>query len=146
MIGEIAKQVIIQMTLQAVDRMLSANAEAADNVGLETRISRTYDGKGLSGGRVCEWCLERECDELPYEEAKAQGAFERHPGCGCVIVYDHGDGVVDIAGRNASMSTDVRVAASAAAAILRRRAGYGLAGVRGPAKSRLAAAVARRMM
>ena len=97
MIGEIAKQVIIQMTLQAVDRMLSANAEAADNVGLETRISRTYDGKGLSGGRVCEWCLERECDELPYEEAKAQGAFERHPGCGCVIVYDHGDGVVDIA-------------------------------------------------
>lgn len=145
MVNEIAKQVIIQMTLQMVDRMMSANAEAANNAGLETRVSRTYDGVGLSGGRVCEWCLARECDELPYEEAKAQGAFERHPGCGCVITYDHGDGEVDTINRKDMVVSAVKTATTKA--LIKRRVNYGLANVTGSAKNRLiAAAVARRLM
>ena len=69
------------------DDSLKENAEFAAKAGLEVRVSRVYDGVGLSRGRVCEWCKSRECDNVSLEEAYRIGAFQRHPGCECVIEY-----------------------------------------------------------
>lgn len=66
---------------------LRENASNADNVGLEVRVSRTYDGVGLSNGRECQWCFERCGENMTLEEAYNKGAFQRHPGCGCIIEY-----------------------------------------------------------
>lgn len=84
---EIVDQLVITLIMKGIDHVLQKNAEAAENAGMEVKVSRKYDGKGLSGGRACEWCLERECDDLSYQEAYDLGAFERHEGCGCVITY-----------------------------------------------------------
>lgn len=84
---QIIKRIVLNYLLKVVDDALSKNAEASSEVGLETLVTRQYDDVGLSGNRDCEWCLSRVCTDLPYEEAKALGAFQRHPGCGCTIEY-----------------------------------------------------------
>lgn len=63
------------------------NARLRDELGLETTVVRLYDGVGLKGGsEPCEWCISRE-GVYSYEDAVANGVFERHPGCGCTIEY-----------------------------------------------------------
>lgn len=79
-------------SMHSVDESMQLTAESRANAGLEVLVSRKYDDKGLSGGRECEWCLERECNEIPYQEAYDMGVFERHPGCGCLITYTNSKG------------------------------------------------------
>lgn len=73
--------------LKVYDDSLSENASNASGAGLEVRVTRTYDGKGLSGGRECHWCLDRCGENMTLDEAYNKGAFQRHPGCGCIIEY-----------------------------------------------------------
>ena len=73
--------------LKVYDDSLYRNAENANGVGLEVRVSREYDNVGLSGNRECTFCKERECDNVTLQEAYSIGAFQRHEGCGCVIEY-----------------------------------------------------------
>lgn len=72
---------------KANDDSLRENASNASGTGLEVRVSRTYDGVGLSGGRECQWCLARCGENMTLQEAYDKGAFQRHPGCGCIIEY-----------------------------------------------------------
>lgn len=77
--------------LGVVDDMIRINSEASENVGLYVHIVRRYDDVGLHNGKdVCQWCMEREGEWDNYQEALAAGAFERHPGCGCIIDYHVG--------------------------------------------------------
>lgn len=69
------------------DDSLKENAEFAGRTGLEIRVTRVYDGVGLSRGRVCEWCKDRECRNATLQEAYDIGAFQRHEGCECIIEY-----------------------------------------------------------
>lgn len=100
-IAEAAEQGITQANFEnrcetvsrkSVDDFIQANAEAQDNAGLEVKVTRTYDGVGLSNGRTCEWCLERCGVDMSYHEAMSIGAFQRHDGCGCVITYTSAKG------------------------------------------------------
>lgn len=69
------------------------NAHLRNELGLETTVVRVYDGVGLKGGKEpCEWCISRE-GVYSYEDAVANGVFERHPGCGCTIEYHTSKGV-----------------------------------------------------
>ena len=69
------------------DDFLKENARLRSELGLHAVVTRLYDGKGLHGGRdECGWCLERS-GTWTYEEANRNGVFERHPGCGCTILY-----------------------------------------------------------
>lgn len=78
-------------SLGVVDETLRINAAAATNMGLAVHITRTYDDVGLHGGKdVCQWCMARVGDWTDYAEAYHAGAFERHPGCGCMIEYHVG--------------------------------------------------------
>ncbi len=72
-----------------VDDIERTNAEFQSNAGYKITVSRYYDGVGLSGGRVCEWCLDKCGVDVPYDEAYEQGMFARHEGCGCVIEYNN---------------------------------------------------------
>lgn len=75
------------------DDSLKENAEFAGRAGLEVRVTRVYDGVGLSDDRQCEWCLSRCGTNMTLEEAYEKGAFERHPGCGCEISYTSEKGI-----------------------------------------------------
>ena len=72
---------------KVMDDSFRHNAENASGAGLEVRVSRKYDGVGLSNGRLCYWCLSRCGVNMTLAEAKSKGAFERHEGCGCIIEY-----------------------------------------------------------
>lgn len=80
--------------LGVVDESIKRNFEAAGEIGLNVRITRRYDNIGLRSGTKhaedCQWCLAREGTWDNFDEAEAAGAFERHPGCGCVITYEVG--------------------------------------------------------
>lgn len=80
--------------LGVVDESIKRNFEAAGEIGLNARITRRYDNIGLRSGTKhaedCQWCLAREGTWDKVDEAEAAGAFERHPGCGCVITYEVG--------------------------------------------------------
>jgi len=78
---------VMLMLYKSVDDSIQKNAENASNAGLETFVTRRYDGVGLSGGRTCQWCLDRCGEDMPYREAQEKGAFQRHPGCGCELLY-----------------------------------------------------------
>ncbi len=90
------------------DFTMKQNATAADSAGLAVRVTRTYDGVGLSGGRECEWCKERECDNVTLDEAYRIGAFQRHPGCGCEIEYTSARGVTTVQTRSGGKDSWVR--------------------------------------
>lgn len=74
--------------LSGLDESIRKNAEFQDASGLETVVIRTYDGQGLHDKHdPCEWCLER-VGTWSYADAIANGVFERHPGCECLIEYE----------------------------------------------------------
>lgn len=73
-----------------LDDFKERNAEIRAGAGVIQYVVREYDGVGLKAG-ACNWCLER-AGIWKYEDAKANGVFERHDGCGCTIdvVYEDG--------------------------------------------------------
>lgn len=81
-------------SMHEVDESMRLTAESRAAAGLEVLVSRKYDDKGVHNRKdPCQWCIDRECDELPYQEAYELGVFERHDGCECLITYtnDRGD-------------------------------------------------------
>lgn len=72
-----------------VDTVQQANARFQSDANYSITVSRTYDGKGLSDGRACEWCLSRVGHNIPYDEAYKRGMFQRHEGCHCIIEYNN---------------------------------------------------------
>ena len=76
------------LSLKAKDDSIKQNASASENAGLVTRVTRTYDNVGVHNRKDdCEWCLSRCGVDMTLQEAYEKGAFERHPGCGCEILY-----------------------------------------------------------
>ena len=73
-----------------VDDTIRVNASAQESAGLKVSVTRIYDGVGLSNGRICQWCLDRCGTNMSYAEAYEKGAFQRHPGCGCELLYSVG--------------------------------------------------------
>lgn len=78
------------------DDSLKENADFAAKAGLEVRVTRVYDGVGLSGNRRCDWCIDRCGTNMTLEEAYRIGAFQRHEGCECIIEYTSNKGVKSI--------------------------------------------------
>lgn len=73
---------------KSVDDSLKYNADNASGAGLEVLVTRIYDGVGVNHGKSeCQWCLDRCGEDMTLEEAYRIGAFQRHPGCGCIIEY-----------------------------------------------------------
>lgn len=67
------------------DDFMNANGEIRNGLGFEQVVVREYDGVGLANGRrPCNWCIGRS-GTFTYQEAKDNGVFERHTGCGCTI-------------------------------------------------------------
>lgn len=76
------------LSLKAKDDSIKQNASASENAGLSTRVTRTYDNVGVHNRKDdCEWCLSRCGVDMTLQEAYEKGSFERHPGCGCEILY-----------------------------------------------------------
>lgn len=70
-----------------VDATIQKNAELLNDLGVYAMVTRIYDGVGLHDGKQpCQWCIER-AGTWTYDEANANGVFERHTGCGCTITY-----------------------------------------------------------
>ena len=91
-IGDIDKSELEPLAARALETE-KENARLRNELGLETTVVRVYDGVGLKGGKEpCEWCISRE-GVYSYEDAVANGVFERHPGCGCTIEYHTSKGV-----------------------------------------------------
>lgn len=79
---------------KTVDRSAQQNAEAHSDAGLRVLVTREYDDVGVHNRtEPCLWCMERCGVDMPYREAYSMGAFERHPGCGCIITYTSLKGV-----------------------------------------------------
>ena len=87
LLGDFLKNEIVTDALRTSDQSMKENASAAEEAGLAVRVTRMYDGVGLSGGRECQWCLDRCGENMTLQEAYDKRAFERHPGCGCEISY-----------------------------------------------------------
>lgn len=74
--------------LKQVDSIQSKNAKFINSNGYKVTVTRVYDNIGVHNREdTCEWCKERCGRDVPYDEAKANGMFQRHPGCGCTITY-----------------------------------------------------------
>lgn len=72
-----------------VDTYQQYNAKTQNKAGYKVTVSRTYDGRGLSDGRTCKFCMERVGSKIPYPQAVKKGMFQRHEGCHCVIEYNN---------------------------------------------------------
>lgn len=120
LLGDFLKNQIVTSALKSSDQSMQKNAGAAENVGLEVRVTRTYDGVGLSGGRQCKWCMERCGSDMTLSEAYRKGAFQRHPGCGCEIKYTSEKGVITVQTKSGGRDSWVR------RFDLERRKGYGI--------------------
>lgn len=107
-LGDFLKNEIVTNALETSDQSMEKNASAAENAGLEVRVTRTYDDVGLSGGRECQWCKDRECTNVTLDEAYRIGAFQRHPGCGCEIEYTSAKGVTTVQTRSGGKDSWVR--------------------------------------
>lgn len=84
---EVLGEPVVNVSRKVVDNNLKANAKFQNKVGLDVRVEREYDGVGLHDGRdTCTWCLDR-AGSWTYDKAIANGVFERHEGCGCIIDY-----------------------------------------------------------
>ena len=91
---DVMKGQIMNFSMHAVDESMRMTAESRSNAGLNVLVSRKYDDVGVHNRKdPCQWCLDRECSEIPYQEAYEMGVFERHLGCECLITYtnDRGD-------------------------------------------------------
>lgn len=90
-IAEMVRRFPLQVqnnSLCIVDDAIRQNARAHNRAGLEVKVTRVYDDVGVHNGKdVCAWCLVRCGKDMPYQVAYEKGAFQRHPGCGCVIEY-----------------------------------------------------------
>lgn len=75
------------------DDFQKENAALRSAMGFREVVIREYDGVGLHDGKSqCEWCIERS-GTWDYDEARDNGVFERHPGCGCMITHHTERGV-----------------------------------------------------
>lgn len=84
---------VITTARKFYDDFLRSNSDIRSGLGFNTVVVREYDGVGLHDGRTpCEWCMSR-AGTYDYDEARALGVFERHPGCGCSIEVRFSDGV-----------------------------------------------------
>lgn len=84
----LTREAIEVLSLKVEDDSIRENAYASENLGLEPRVTRIYDNVGVHNGKdVCQWCLDRCGENMPLSEAYAKGSFERHPGCGCELLY-----------------------------------------------------------
>ena len=93
-LGKLIVNEIVTAALQSSDKSMKENASAAENTGLEVRVTRTYDGIGVHNRKdTCQWCLDRCGTNMTLEQAYAKGAFQRHPGCGCIIEYTSAKGI-----------------------------------------------------
>lgn len=72
-----------------VDTYQQYNAKTQAKAGYKVTVSRTYDGRGLSDGRICKFCMERVGSKIPYPQAVKKGMFQRHEGCHCIIEYNN---------------------------------------------------------
>lgn len=85
--AEAFQQQVENQSRNIVDASIRENAKAHTRAGLDVKVIRKYDGRGLRNGKIpCAWCLERD-GEWSYGDAMARGIFQRHPGCGCEILY-----------------------------------------------------------
>lgn len=81
------RQQVVNNSASIVDEAIQGNMRQHDAVGLETVVTREYDGVGLHDGKEpCAWCLAR-AGVWSYADAVTNGVFERHPGCGCTLTY-----------------------------------------------------------
>lgn len=68
-------------------KMMKDNAGFQQNVGYNIIVERKYDDVGVHNRKdPCQWCLDKE-GVWEYDDALSNGVFERHPGCGCTIIY-----------------------------------------------------------
>lgn len=87
------KSQIENFSMHVIDESMQMTAESRAHAGLEVLVSRKYDDVGVHNRKdPCQWCLDRECSEIPYQEAYEMGVFERHPGCECLITYTNDRG------------------------------------------------------
>lgn len=85
------ENIVINHSRNIVDESIKQNARVHQQMGLEPRVTRIYDGVGVHKRKdPCAWCKARAGVDMPYREAYAKGSFERHPGCGCEILYKVG--------------------------------------------------------
>ena len=92
--GQILKE-CENISRKIVDDAAQKNAAMQSRVGMKVRVTREYDDVGVHNGKDrCQWCLDRCGTDMPYDEAYAKGAFERHPGCGCIITYTSKKGTI----------------------------------------------------
>lgn len=70
-----------------VDDSIKRNIKFQNSVGIQTRVTRTYGGRGLHNGtQDCEWCKARCGADLTLQEAYEIELFNRHEGCTCKVV------------------------------------------------------------
>ncbi len=109
LIDKVIENLITTDSVKTVDDSVKNNADFADKAGLEIRVTRVYDGVGLSNGRVCQWCKDRECKNVTLDEAYRIGAFQRHPGCECEIEYTSSKGITTVQTRSGGRKSWVEV-------------------------------------
>lgn len=108
-LGDFINKEIETGALRPSDESIKENASAAERAGLEVRVTRIYDGVGLSGGRECQWCISRCGKDMTLDEAYEKGAFQRHPGCGCEIEYTSAKGITTVQARAGGRESWVEV-------------------------------------
>lgn len=70
-----------------VDDSIKRNIKFQNSVGIQTRVTRTYGGRGVHNGKDdCEWCKARCGVNLTLQEAYDIELFQRHEGCTCKVV------------------------------------------------------------
>lgn len=78
---------VIAANRKFYDDFQKENAELRTDMGFREIVVRQYDDVGLHNGKdTCEWCVQR-AGTWDYAEARDNGVFERHPGCGCTIEH-----------------------------------------------------------
>lgn len=79
---------VITTAQKFLDDFKMENADLRQELGFDIIVRRIYDDRGLHNGKTpCTWCLARQ-GRFSLAEAHAQGVFNRHPGCSCIIIYD----------------------------------------------------------
>lgn len=89
MTKDVAEKEFTTYTWRQGDEAVNRAVKDANNLGLELRVTRTYDGVGLHGGKdPCTWCEER-AGTWTYRDAAQTGfVFARHVGCNCEIAIE----------------------------------------------------------
>lgn len=86
-LSSILKGTVENLVMSAVDDTVKDNAKYQSDAGMQTKVIRIYDGKGLHDGKdSCQFCLSRQ-GTYTYPEAVKHDVFRRHVGCGCIIDY-----------------------------------------------------------